>query len=498
MKRKIGFDTTFKERGRIYDNYRIVRSELEKLGFYCDEYDKFPILMDNIMEYETLIFPCPDNSKFSFDELNILENYVKNGKNLLVLSHAGGDKGRRTNLNNLTELFGIKFNNDQVLDKKYNLDLEGFPLINSHSDYYSYKKIEPICHRIGCSLEIISNSVLPLAVSSSYAAPNDAVTAALSEYGKGRVICVGSYEIFRDEVKGGISYPPNLEFFLFLMDLLDRKELNSQRFEEDSTRTEDIPNISNQVPNELAGKPVQVKNNYNDKLIANFNEFKNQVYESLKQQQSYLDKLNEELNLLNIDIKKFKDLENKFDENYKKIHDKIMEHDLELLNRDPNNYYPSSNYDIIQDGLTEFKLEVDFINKKLQELDLEQKRVGKLLKESMQFNKNRNDFFEKNEDKDNVVFIKASDLVKNPANNDKTNSKKSNVENKKINNEIEIEMDKVEIDENMIVKNNMDPKINQFKKFLRFLKKQYEIGVINEEEYIIKKKKIECKINKSV
>ncbi|TFF96840.1 MAG: hypothetical protein EU547_05910 [Promethearchaeota archaeon] len=496
MKRKIGFDTTFKERGRIYDNYRIIRSELEKLGFYCDEYDRFPILMDNIMEYEMLIFACPDNAKFSFDELNTLENFVKNGRNLLVLSHAGGDKGRRTNLNNLTELFGIKFNNDQVLDKKYNLDLESFPLIDTYSDYYSYRKIDPICHRIGCSLEIINNSVLPLAVSSSNAIPNDAVTAALSEYGKGRVICVGSYEIFRDEVKGGISYQTNLEFFLFLMDLLNREELKSKDFEKDITRKDEKNNISNQVPNELGVKPVQVSNNYNEKLIANFNEFRNQVYESLKQQQAYLDKLNGDLNLLNMDIKKIKDLENKFDENYKKIHEKIMEHDVELLNRDSNNYYPSSNYDIIQDGLTEFKLEVDFINKKLQELDLEQKRVSKLLKESMQFNKKRNDFFEKNEDKDNVVFIKASDLVKNPANDGKPKSKISNQGNK--NNDEEIEIDKVEIDENKIVKNNIDPKINQFKKFLRFLKKQYEIGVINEEEYIIKKKKIECKINKSV
>ena len=492
MNQKIGFDITGKERGRIFENYMTVKNELEKLGFFCEEYDNYQLNEVDIDKYEILIFPCPDNSKFNSNELDILRNYVNNGNNLILLSHAGGDKGRRTNLSVLSQIFGIKFNNDQVFDKSQNLDLDSFPLVSTHSEYYSNKKIGPVCYRIGCSLEILNNKVLPLAVTNSTAIPDNAVIAAFSEYGKGRVVCVGSYEMFRDDVKGGITYNANLEFFLFLIEILIKIDLKNDKINDFLPDDKEIYSNKNDTQEFMNLQKSSTQNITNEHQLM-FKEFQKQVYELLKQQQLSVDQLNNKFEIINKKLEQIKNKQVRLEEEYNNIKDKVLTPNIEIYSKELPLIDYSMDFDLIKDGLAEFRLESNLINKKIDELEMEQKKIKDLLKnpQKIQQNNINDSLLNSNE---NIIFVKASDLVRN---------NRPPHFNNNFSNKIELSQNTpnlpLEFQDRAVAPNPINNKtLQQFQKFLHFLKHQFEIGIINEKEYLNKKAKIECKIRETM
>ncbi len=537
MRKLIGFDITNKERGRIFDNYIEVRDILERIDFSCKEYDEYPISEGTIEKFDVMIFACPDNSKFGLNELNVLSEFVNSGKCLLLLSHAGGDKGRRSNLSALSEIFGIRFNNDQVFDDVNNLDLESFPLVETYSDYYIDEKIPPICHRIGCSLEIINHSVLPLAMTRSTAVPDNAVTASLSYYGKGKVICVGSYEMFRDEVKGGISYSPNQEFFKFIIEILVSRNFNrdvnkvsletysksrlrkldkngSSKGSKNDANTGPKNKANNEFKNESINDPQKFTQTQIEDLEiikefkSKFQEFQEQVYLILKEQQSKSDELFREFEKVQTSINIIKEAQFKLEKDLNELYEKVLNFEIGIPVGDNNRYNFSSNLDLLQDSLTEFKLEADFINKKLVELEKEQTRLNKIMNELLSRKQKYlcgdelEEFNYRPAVNNDIVFIKASDLTKrrsphtssinsNTANDHNENRTSDNYDSK-----IKYFITTTPQNQNVIdSQDSKDEKILQIKKFLNFLKKQYEIGVLDYEEYLLKKEKIECKIN---
>ena len=207
----IGFDITQKERGRIFTNFQGFRKILEAENFVCEEFNEFPITIAALQKYRLLVFACPDSSKFKLEEINALLSYVSDGGNLLLLNHAGGDQGRRTNLGEITQPLGILFNNDEVLDSSLNLDLESYPLINTFTQHPLLDNIDNICFRIGCSLNITAKAI-PLALTAKSAEPPQRAVLGVISYGNGHIIVSGSYEMVQDEVKGGITYPNNAQF----------------------------------------------------------------------------------------------------------------------------------------------------------------------------------------------------------------------------------------------------------------------------------------------
>lgn len=204
----VGFDITQKERGRISSNFQGFRKILETLHLEYEDFTEFPITTVSLQKYQLLIFACPDSSKFKPEEINALLSYVSDGGNLLLLNHAGGDQGRRTNLGEITESLGISFINDEVLDTSSNLDIESYPIISTFTQHPLLENIDSICYRIGCSLDI-TGSAIPLALTADTAEPPKKAVLGLISYGKGHILISGSYEMFQDEVKGGITYPNN-------------------------------------------------------------------------------------------------------------------------------------------------------------------------------------------------------------------------------------------------------------------------------------------------
>ncbi|MHA1510560.1 MAG: hypothetical protein ACTSRX_02450 [Promethearchaeota archaeon] len=212
----VAFDEAHKERGNLSTNLKSISSMLNENGFTCYSYAEFPIAKNNLAPYDILVLGCPDNAKFSKQEIETIVNWVTNeGGGLLMLSHAGGDKGRRSNLSELSEQFGIIFENDQVLDKVNNMGVENLPLITNFGFPHPITEdISSICYRAGCSLTIANMSVTPVVSSSADADPVESPLILSTEMGEGRIVAVGSYEMFRDNTSGGYSEGSHAQLLL--------------------------------------------------------------------------------------------------------------------------------------------------------------------------------------------------------------------------------------------------------------------------------------------
>ncbi|MHA1377226.1 MAG: hypothetical protein ACTSRG_02480 [Candidatus Helarchaeota archaeon] len=312
---KIAFDITQKERGRIFENYNILRKNLSNLGHICQAFDEPLVKITSFAKYDLLVLACPDNSKLTEDEINSILNYVKHGGGLLLLSHAGGDKGLRTNLRELTGKFGFYFNNDQVFDYEKNLGYQSYALIEKLEPHEITNEIKNFCYRIGCSLTV-KNNIKILANSRDSSIPQNAPLIASTEYGKGRIIGIGSYELFRDDVKGGIEYKNNLNLAinLFLWLSKKQKQIENQNIGANSH----IKTLYTEIPDKKDSKIIQPDLQFPLKeFLTNITKKFDEITSNQLKIQTELKKFNNKISLIekkieniNLDVKKPLDVKN--------------------------------------------------------------------------------------------------------------------------------------------------------------------------------------------
>jgi hypothetical protein len=285
MPNYIAFDMAHKPRGKIEENYTGLREFLNSNGFVCTSFIEASITQESLRPYDILVFACPDFAKISEQEILEIENWVNDdGGGLLLLSHAGGDKGRNSNLSDLSELFGITFENDQVLDDKNNLGFENLPTVSEFNPPHPItNKIGSICYRAGCSLTVIG-SAMPIVSSNETSDPFSTPLVCVSEPKRGRVVCSGSYEMFRDKIGGGFQYDQHPQFALNLFrwlvseyraDLRSSEKLPSPELEEkdieeicepEESRKLDLPSI--QIGEKITNKAeiLDLLNGYLDHI----------------------------------------------------------------------------------------------------------------------------------------------------------------------------------------------------------------------------------------
>lgn len=232
MSYNIAFDIAHKPRGKIDENLIEMRDFLNSNGFMCYNYLETPITKQSLKPFDVLVFMCPDFAKISSMEMTEINSWVEeDGGGLFLLSHAGGDKGRNSNLSELSQRFGILFENDQVLDETTNLGLENLPIITAFIPPHPITNgISTICYRSGCSLTIMGNA-FSIASSNETSEPFSTPLICVSQPGNGRVCAIGSYELFRDNVGGGFNSDehPTLAYNIFTWLVSDyRIELRSR------------------------------------------------------------------------------------------------------------------------------------------------------------------------------------------------------------------------------------------------------------------------------
>ncbi len=230
----VAFDNSHKERARLDENFTELRDHLNENDFICYNFLETPVTQESLKPFDILVIACPDFSKLSHIEIMEIVNWVKeDGGGLLLLSHAGGDRGRNSNLTELSEQFGIAFENDQVMDEVNNIGIENMPIISSINFIPPHpitNEISSICYRAGCSLTIIG-SAISIATSNETSEPYSCPLICTSESKRGRACAIGSYELFRDKTGGGFQYDDHADLTLNIFNWLIsdyRMELTKQ------------------------------------------------------------------------------------------------------------------------------------------------------------------------------------------------------------------------------------------------------------------------------
>jgi len=223
MPYNIAFELGHKPRGKIDENYTELRDHLNANDFVCYNYLEIPITQESLKAYDILVFVCPDYAKLSNQEIIEIVNWVKeDGGGLLLLSHAGGDRGRNSNLSELSEFFGISFENDQVLDEINNIGIENLPIITANNFIPPHpitNGINEICYRAGCSLNV-HGGAFSIISSNETSEPFSCPLVCVFEPENGRICAMGSYEMFRDTTGGGFQNDEHAELGLNIFNWL--------------------------------------------------------------------------------------------------------------------------------------------------------------------------------------------------------------------------------------------------------------------------------------
>ncbi len=208
-RKQILFDQTQNERGRLDSTYSQLGQILKDNDFDAEPYTDFMILAKNLVNANVIVFACPNSSKLRPAEIDTIKHFVQEGGGLMLLSLSGGDKGLMNNMSLLSKGFGIDFDNTAVKDERSNAGLPTMPLIRDIMPHPSTEGIDSLVIPSSCSLKL-SGSAVAIAMTSPTADPAGAPVIAVAEFGKGRVICVGSYEVFRRG--GGLKHENNSLF----------------------------------------------------------------------------------------------------------------------------------------------------------------------------------------------------------------------------------------------------------------------------------------------
>jgi hypothetical protein len=110
--------------------------------------------LENIKQY------TPKNIALTVKEIEVLEEFVRNGGSLLIIGAQGGDYSNRTNLNELTRKFGFEFVNDEVFDSVSYVNMQKRPLITNFKPHFITEQVKKVVLSSSCSLnqvEVLEN-----------------------------------------------------------------------------------------------------------------------------------------------------------------------------------------------------------------------------------------------------------------------------------------------------------------------------------------------------
>ncbi len=210
-RRLVLFDQTQNERGRLDSTYSDLGQLLRDNDYDVEPYTEFMILPKKLEGCSVMVLGCPNSSKLRQAEIDALKKFVRSGGGLFLLSLSGGDRGLMNNMSSISEAYGISFENSAVKDDRNNTGLPTMPLIKNFSGHSITSSIGSILVPSACSLRVTDKAAVVAKTSDTADPPSHPIIAA-AELGKGRVLCIGSYEVFRRG--SGLGHQGNVTFAL--------------------------------------------------------------------------------------------------------------------------------------------------------------------------------------------------------------------------------------------------------------------------------------------
>jgi Arc/MetJ-type ribon-helix-helix transcriptional regulator len=297
--------------------------------------------INELKKYHTIILSTPKNTKLQPNEIENLENYVKNGGSLLIVSSTGGDYTNSTNLNELATKFGFEFIPDEIYDSVNYINLQKRPIISIFKPHVITEDLKKVVFSSSCSTKILDfiedekNVKIDWLLQSGlncwrkrydgeYWIEEDSPKIPLMvvvEYYKGKVVGFGNFSIFSSLAReyGFSAFDNDINILSFLIGSLDSEgkpvtvELNLDLYywAEDIIKREKWENISDLINVSLK----YFKDNY-DSIIEQIKKLRLERVEKRKAYEKTIKKEKKEevvedkvLEKVPVDVRKREDLE---------------------------------------------------------------------------------------------------------------------------------------------------------------------------------------------
>ncbi|HMF30523.1 MAG TPA: DUF4350 domain-containing protein [Candidatus Lokiarchaeia archaeon] len=208
-------------------DYSKLKKLLKKLNFEVTVLSRGPIHADTLENVDLLVIGCPVDELILKEEVDAIEDFVRQGGQLLVASEYGGDAVQKTNLNELTKLFGIYFENSVVKSSRF----AGSPNAPFITNFAEHEVTRNVLKTLvgGCTSIRTAKNAVGLAFSGTDSwneifnpvdfewtkrPETDLPIAAATQYGSGRVFAIGDVDIFSNDEVYGLKSMDNEQFVI--------------------------------------------------------------------------------------------------------------------------------------------------------------------------------------------------------------------------------------------------------------------------------------------
>jgi hypothetical protein len=215
--RRILFDESHGERGRLSLDFSQLAGLLRRNGFRTEVFQGQiqDLSLEQLIKISIIVMIAPSNTLVNKPVLARILRFVELGGGLILLADGGGDRALKTNISQLSQYFGVAFNFDHVRQKKGFMGGDSIISVASQGldSHIINQGISELTYVRGCSLRINKTPHLVLR-SSRYLLPPNRPLIVTSQYGQGRAFFSGSYQMFQDGAKEGITSGSNSQFAL--------------------------------------------------------------------------------------------------------------------------------------------------------------------------------------------------------------------------------------------------------------------------------------------
>ena len=229
LKKTILFDVAHNEMLNIEDKeFSEFLNLLRRLDLNIKKNKNEHLTKEILRDVDLLVIGNPIDDFFSTSEIKIIVDFVRSGGGLLLLSEYGSDYLQKTNINDISGKFGIKF--EKNLIKEVNQANQNCTSILHIQDFLKHQLTKHIREmKIGgaCSI-FLSKGAKPLLQSNEESWPEifnssteqwikegeeeKQIIAAYSEFGQGKVVAIGDIDIFTSDLNIGSNSFDNQRF----------------------------------------------------------------------------------------------------------------------------------------------------------------------------------------------------------------------------------------------------------------------------------------------
>ncbi|MBU7042753.1 MAG: ThuA domain-containing protein [Theionarchaea archaeon] len=195
-----------------------------------------PLTEDVLQSYDVIMMVQP-HGILQDSEIQALTSFVFKGGGLIICGEqeVGWSQSSRDSYNKLGRTFGVTFTATSIDDPTHKKGCYCTPIIHNMIEHPITEGVAEIVLYKPCALWLVGDNALPIArgdddthtIGTNRIMGEDVIAVAVAEYGRGRVVVVGSTTIFDDSF---INQPDNQTFCVNILNWVSVKAPPSYNF----------------------------------------------------------------------------------------------------------------------------------------------------------------------------------------------------------------------------------------------------------------------------